>query len=39
MFSLGDVKPARYYYDDARSAAYRAGNNDLVAYTLSGRER
>lgn len=35
MFNLGDVKAARYYYDDARSAAYRAGNNDLVAYTLS----
>lgn len=35
MFNLGDVKAARYYYDDARSAAYRAGNNDLVAYTLA----
>ncbi len=35
MFNLGDHKAARYYYDDARSAAYRAGNNDLVAYTLS----
>ena len=35
MFNLGDQKAARYYYDDARSAAYRAGNNDLVAYTLS----
>ncbi len=35
MFNLGDAKAARYYYDDARSAAYRAGNNDLVAYTLS----
>lgn len=35
MFNLGDVKAARYYYDDARSAAYRAGNNDLASYTLS----
>jgi transcriptional regulator with XRE-family HTH domain len=35
MFNLGDQKAARYYYDDARSAAYRAGNNDLVAYALS----
>ena len=35
MFNLGDHKAARYYYDDARAAAYRAGNNDLVAYTLS----
>ncbi len=36
LFNLGDHKAAWYYYDDARSAAYRAGNNDLVAYTLSG---
>jgi hypothetical protein len=35
MFNLGDHKAARYYYDDARAAGYRAGNNDLVAYTLS----
>lgn len=35
MFNLGDHKAARYYYDDARAAAYRAGDNDLVAYTLS----
>ena len=35
MFNLGDHKAARYYYDDARAAAYRAGNDDLVAYTLS----
>ena len=35
MFNLGDHKAARYYYDDARSAAYRAGNNDLAAYALS----
>ncbi|MDR2988250.1 MAG: hypothetical protein LBV34_25780 [Nocardiopsaceae bacterium] len=35
MFNLGDHKAARYYYDDARAASYRAGNNDLVAYTLS----
>jgi hypothetical protein len=35
MFNLGDHEAARYYYDDARAAAYRAGNNDLVAYTLS----
>ncbi len=35
LFNLGDHKAAWYYYDDARSAAYRAGNNDLVAYTLA----
>ncbi|HEX5189226.1 MAG TPA: hypothetical protein VFW16_06785 [Streptosporangiaceae bacterium] len=35
MFNLGDHKAARYYYDDARAAAYRAGSNDLVSYTLS----
>ncbi len=35
MFNLGDHKAARYYYDDARAAGYRAGNNDLVAYALS----
>ncbi len=35
LFNLGDHKSAWYYYDDARSAAYRAGNNELVAYTLS----
>ncbi|MGN6794571.1 MAG: hypothetical protein ACTHJW_19475 [Streptosporangiaceae bacterium] len=35
MFNLGDHKAAKYYYDDARAAAYRAGNNDLVAYALS----
>jgi hypothetical protein len=35
MFNLGDHKAARYYYDDARAAGYRSGNNDLVAYTLS----
>src|SRR5215467_2806158 len=35
MFNLGDHKAARYYYDDARAAAYRAGNDDLVAYALS----
>jgi tetratricopeptide (TPR) repeat protein len=35
MFNLGDHKAARYYYDDARAAGYRAGNYDLVAYTLS----
>lgn len=35
MFNLGDHKAARYYYDDARAAAYRAGNDDLVAYTLA----
>jgi hypothetical protein len=35
MFNLGDRSAARYYYDDARSAADRAGNADLVAYTLS----
>jgi hypothetical protein len=35
MFNLNDDKAARYYYDDARAAAYRAGNHDLVAFTLS----
>lgn len=35
LFNLGDDKAAWYYYDDARSAAYRAGNNELVAYALS----
>jgi hypothetical protein len=35
LFNLGDHKAAWYYYDDARSAAYRAGNNELVAYTLA----
>jgi hypothetical protein len=35
MFNLGDGGAARYYYDDARSAAYQAGNADLVAYVLS----
>jgi hypothetical protein len=35
MFNLGDRSAARYYYDDARSAADRAGNADLVTYALS----
>jgi hypothetical protein len=35
MFNLGDHAAARYYYDDARSAADRAGNADLVTYTLA----
>jgi hypothetical protein len=35
MFNLGDHGAARYYYDDARSAADRAGNADLVTYALS----
>ena len=35
MFSLGDRSAARYYYDDARSAADRAAHPDLVAYALS----
>jgi hypothetical protein len=35
MFNLGDHAAARYYYDDARSAADRAGHADLVTYTLS----
>src|SRR5450755_2827682 len=35
MFNLGDRSAARYYYDDARSAAYQAGNADLVTYVLS----
>ncbi len=35
MFNLGDRAAARYYYDDARSAADRAGHPDLVSFTLS----
>jgi hypothetical protein len=35
MFNLGDRAAARYYYDDARAAADRAGNADLVSYALS----
>jgi len=35
MFNLGDHKAAAYYYDDARAAAYRAGDNDLASYTLA----
>ncbi len=35
MFNLGDHKAARYYYEDARGAAYRAGSDDLVSYTLA----
>jgi hypothetical protein len=35
LFNLGDGAAARYYYDDARSAAYQAGNADLVTYVLS----
>ena len=35
MFNLGDRAAARYYYDDARSAADRAGNAELVSYALS----
>jgi len=35
MFNLGDYQAARYYYDDARAAAYRADNYDLVAYSLA----
>jgi hypothetical protein len=35
MFNLGDSGAARYYYDDARSAAYQADNADLVTYVLS----
>jgi hypothetical protein len=35
LFNLGDHKAAWYYYDDARAAAHRAGNDDLVAYTLA----
>jgi hypothetical protein len=35
LFNLGDNGAARYYYDDARSAAYQAGNADLVTYVLS----
>ncbi|HVB41629.1 MAG TPA: hypothetical protein VNF47_02830 [Streptosporangiaceae bacterium] len=34
MFNFGDHKAARYYYEDARAVAYRAGNSDLAAYTL-----
>jgi transcriptional regulator with XRE-family HTH domain len=35
MFNLGDYQAARYYYDDARAAAYRADDYDLVAYSLA----
>ncbi len=35
MFNLGDHKAAQYYYNDARAAAYRADNYELVAYTLA----
>jgi len=35
MFNLGDLRAAQYYYEDARAAAYRAGNGDLVTYTLA----
>jgi hypothetical protein len=35
MFNLGDRSAARYYYDDARSAADRAAHPDLVTYALS----
>jgi transcriptional regulator with XRE-family HTH domain len=35
LFNLGDSGAARYYYDDARSAAHQAGNADLVTYVLS----
>ncbi|HET9896618.1 MAG TPA: hypothetical protein VFQ44_16945 [Streptosporangiaceae bacterium] len=35
LFNLGDHKAAWYYYDDSREAAYRAGNDDLVTYTLA----
>jgi hypothetical protein len=35
MFNLGDHKAARYYYDDARAAAYRAGNDDLASFALA----
>jgi transcriptional regulator with XRE-family HTH domain len=35
MFNLGDPKAAQYYYNDARAAAHRAANDDLVAYTLA----
>jgi tetratricopeptide (TPR) repeat protein len=35
LFNLGDHKAAWYYYDDARAAAYRAGDNDLASYTLA----
>jgi len=34
MFHLGDLKAARYYYEDARAAANRAGNDELVTSTL-----
>jgi tetratricopeptide (TPR) repeat protein len=35
MFNLGDRGAARCYYDDARSAADRAGDAGLVSYTLA----
>jgi tetratricopeptide (TPR) repeat protein len=34
LFNLGDYRRASYYYDEARTAAHDAENNDLVAYVL-----
>jgi tetratricopeptide (TPR) repeat protein len=33
-FNLGDYRAAQYYYDQARTAAHDAENNDLVTYVL-----
>jgi transcriptional regulator with XRE-family HTH domain len=35
LFNLGDLKAARYYYDDARQAAHRARDANLVSYVLA----
>ncbi|MHB1876054.1 MAG: hypothetical protein ACYCPF_14495 [Streptosporangiaceae bacterium] len=35
LYNLGDLKAASFYYDEARTAAYRADNNDLATYTLA----
>ena len=34
LFNLGDYRAAQHYYDDARSAAHDAKNNDLVTYII-----
>lgn len=34
LFNLGDYKAARYYYDNARTAAHEAHNVELVTYIL-----
>lgn len=34
LFNLGECETARYYYDDARTAAHEAHNVELVTYIL-----